>query len=620
MKKFLSLFLAMVLVLSAFIAAPNELPGLVVSAGAEETITEETTNLPETTEPETTEPVTPAESFLEFELSSDGKSYVVSEYNGEYAEQLVIPSEYDGKPVTAIGRGAFSHSNKISCVVIPDSVSRIEPYAFCYSTLKEVQLGEGVTYIGSQAFDTCTALEKIELPNSLKEIGRNAFSDCKLLEEITIPGNVSKIDNYAFAYCTSLKKVVFLEGASGLDYFAFKDCPNIEEVVLPEKNQIKLYASDFKGSKIYKDKANWYADSFYIGTTLINTTAYIHGTRAVRPGTTHLNPGAFSGVNNLVAVTLPETVRYIGNDAFKSDSLAVIYYEGTQTEFNKIDLANNASHIKNNMVVSCGMNKSKIPQTPKVKALTNVVGGVQITWNKVSNADLYVVYRRGANTERWTALGFTTGTSVVDTTAGHRQYWRYSIQALNDNGVSKFDSTGKYTKYVETPHLTGLYNKSNGLELTWNPVSGASGYRVYRRAANQSWVYLGTVKGTAYLDKAVNTHGGKYYRYTVRAVVDGRYSSFEDYLYTMRLGTPQGLSAKSDKYLNLTIKWKSVTGATGYYVYAYDHTRYGWVQIGYVKGGKNTSFATTASAMYNNYTVVAANGKYRSEFNTKGIK
>ena len=80
--------------------------------------------------------------------------------------------------------------------------------------------------------------------------------------------------------------------------------------------------------------------------------------------------------------------------------------------------------------------------------LTNVAGGLKISWNKSSNAEFYAVYRRGVNTNYWTLVGFTTNLSAIDTTPDHRKYWRYTVQALNSNGVSNFDSTGKYTKYI----------------------------------------------------------------------------------------------------------------------------------------------------------------------------
>ena len=579
MKKFVSFLLAIVIAAGALIAAPIQLPGLVVSASAEETsLPEETTSTPEDTttpvEEEPSETVPAPEYTLSFTLLGDGNAYSVSGYTGTPVN-VIIPAEYEGLPVT----------------VIADRV-----------------------------FENCVSLKTVEIPNTITRIGYMSFWDCNALEELTIPGSVKEIDNYAFSNCSNLKTLTFLDGANGITYNAFENCKKIEKINLPETH-VNLTAAHFKGSVIYKDKSNWYGNSFYIGNQLINTTWYAHGARTVRPGTTHINPLAYASTENLIALTIPASVKHIGDDVFKNSSISVIYYEGTESQFNQIDIGNNGSQFKK-MAIVCGINKNNIPKKPTVKKLSNVAGGVQITWNKVSNADLYAVYRRGSGTTRWTLLGITTENSVIDTSAEHRKFWRYSVQALNDDGVSAFDKNGKYLKYVETPKLTGLYNKANGMQLTWNAVEGASGYRVYRRASGQGWRYLGTVKGTSYLDKVVKNHNGKYYRYTVRAVVDKRYSGYEDYLYAMRLTAPKLVSAKYNDRVQLVLKWETAPSATGYDIYGYHRHQNCWTYIGHVNGGKKTSYILKEPTYYNNfskYSVVATNGKYKSELNTKGF-
>ena len=632
MKKLLSLFLAVVFAAGALLAAPIQLPTFAVSASA--AVEQE---IP-------TGPDYDAASFLTYSLSPDSNEYYVSGYNGEACDELVIPAEYEGKPVTKIsnsaftlnlnikavklpdtiteiGREAFTNSS-IEEIIISDSVTSIGEYAFrfCYK-LKKVVLSKNLTVIGAYAFNDCTELTEITFYEGLEIIGEYAFDGCSSLEEVTIPGSVKEVGDKAFYRCFSLKTLTFLDGVGKVAYDAFENCHNIEKIDLPNTH-VNLLAANFKGSKIYKDKNNWYGDSFYIDNQLINTTWYKHGARTVRAGTTHLNPGAFAGTQNLIAVTIPASVKYIGDDVFNNSSISIIYYEGTESQFKQIDIGNNGERFSK-MAIICQPNKNQAPKKVQVKSTVNVAGGVQITWNKVTNAELYAVYRRGAKSNIWTLLGVSTETSVIDTSADHRQYWRYSVQAINDNGVSPFDNNGKYLKYVKTPKLTGLYNVKDGLELTWQEVDGASGYRVYRRAAGQSWKYLTTVKGTAYLDKAVKNNNGKYYRYTVRAVVDGRYSGYEDYLYTMRLTAPKLVSAKHNDNFQLVIKWKPAPAATGYSIYGYNVYHNYWEYIGRVSGGKKTSYTIkggiATESRYNKYTVVATNGKYRSELNTTGI-
>ena len=164
--------------------------------------------------------------------------------------------------------------------------------------------------------------------------------------------------------------------------------------------------------------------------------------------------------------------------------------------------------------------------TPILKSVTNAVSGVSVQWNAVSGATGYRVYRRGAGSTSWTYLGTVKTTSYLDTKATSGAYWRYTVITEFYQVKSGFDTNGLYLKYVATPKLTGISNLSAGVNIKWNAVGGATGYRVYRRGAGQtSWLYLGTVTTTNYTDK--NVVKNNYYRYTVRAVSGNVMSAFD---------------------------------------------------------------------------------------------
>jgi hypothetical protein len=61
-------------------------------------------------------------------------------------------------------------------------------------TLKSVQLPNGVTSIGGDAFMDCSALEAISIPKSLKRIERNAFVGCVSLRQIIFPESLEEVD------------------------------------------------------------------------------------------------------------------------------------------------------------------------------------------------------------------------------------------------------------------------------------------------------------------------------------------------------------------------------------------------------------------------------------------
>lgn len=107
--------------------------------------------------------------------------------------------------VTSIGNWAFSPgapmqnyfalldddvNNKITSIVIPNSVTHIGDGAFAYCTgLTSITFSNSLTSIGDVAFWDCSSLNSITIPASVTSIGESAFYDCSKLVSVT---NLSK--------------------------------------------------------------------------------------------------------------------------------------------------------------------------------------------------------------------------------------------------------------------------------------------------------------------------------------------------------------------------------------------------------------------------------------------
>lgn len=120
----------------------------------------------------------PVTTDYTYEENEDG-TITITAYTGD-AEELVIPSEIDGKTVSAIDSGIFSPLNggnkTIKKITVPGSVKTIGEEAFaCATALEEVYIEDGVTEIGDLAFSGCTNLKKITIPKSVEKIGKGAF-------------------------------------------------------------------------------------------------------------------------------------------------------------------------------------------------------------------------------------------------------------------------------------------------------------------------------------------------------------------------------------------------------------------------------------------------------------
>lgn len=271
-------------------------------------------------------------------------------------------------------------------------------------------------------------------------------------------------------------------------------------------------------------------------------------------------------------------------------------------------------------------------ETPDILSLVNSVGGLTVKWSKVDGATGYRVYRRGAGQTSWTYLGTVSAStsSYLDKQgSGSKQIksgnlYRYTIRAVYDGVDSQgkdyvvygsYDPNGPHLKYVATPEIYSLYNHSNGLAIKWNKIAGATKYRVYRRAAGQkSWTYIATTSKLYYIDKAVKNANGKFYRYTVRAVSGGTYSSYTNGLQLKRLANPTLKSATSAK-AGITVKWSAITGSTGYKVYRKTGNS-SWKLIATVKGAKKVSYLdkTAKKGVTYKYTVRAYSGSTLSNY------
>lgn len=160
-----------------------------------------------------------------FAFTPGNTAVIVTNYNGTAAD-VTIPSRYQGKPVTEIGRAAF-HGSSFTSVTIPDSVTFISDIAFANcSNLTNISIPNSVTSIGSSAFDGCTSLKSITLPSSLRNISEFLFYDCSQLTTIHIPDSVSSIQSYAFGNCTSLETIHIPVSVTFIGVYAFDDCPN----------------------------------------------------------------------------------------------------------------------------------------------------------------------------------------------------------------------------------------------------------------------------------------------------------------------------------------------------------------------------------------------------------
>lgn len=174
-----------------------------------------------------------ASEGLDLIPNEDGSAYTVTGIGSFTGSQIVIPSTYNGLPVTAIGRAAFRDNENLVSLIIPGTITSIGNYAFANcAKLTDVVLENGVATIGESAFQECIALEQVELPESITSVGQKAFCNCTGLTLVYIRG-ASELGNGIFSGCTALTNAEFSEGITSIGSGLFVGCTRLSSVTLP---------------------------------------------------------------------------------------------------------------------------------------------------------------------------------------------------------------------------------------------------------------------------------------------------------------------------------------------------------------------------------------------------
>ena len=141
---------------------------------------------------------------LEVSINDNYKSFV---------EEIIIPSSYYGKTVSAIAKNGFNGCSSLKEIKFPSSISKIGDYSFgqCES-LETISIPSSVISIGEGAFINCTGLQNviIDANSKIRSIGSRAFYNCSSLVSINLENaeRLSVIEGNCYEKCTSLERIV----------------------------------------------------------------------------------------------------------------------------------------------------------------------------------------------------------------------------------------------------------------------------------------------------------------------------------------------------------------------------------------------------------------------------
>ena len=132
-------------------------------------------------------------------------SLTTQEYSGTCGDNLTWKLS-DGGTLTISGSGKMGDYEHGGC-----------PWDAYRDSIQTVDISNGVTSIGNDAFSLCDNLTSVTLPESLTSIGMGAFVHCLKLNSIPLPNSLTSIGEGAFTNCHSLTSVIIPSGMTRIN-------------------------------------------------------------------------------------------------------------------------------------------------------------------------------------------------------------------------------------------------------------------------------------------------------------------------------------------------------------------------------------------------------------------
>lgn len=308
------------------------------------------------------------------------------------------------------------------------------------------------------------------------------------------------------------------------------------------------------------------------------------------------------------------------------NNLATYSFSGNTTSYSeeKIQVSDGTYYLKiedysysdkdYNIKINNSVENLTVPETPVITYVySNVQTSAKVSWNKVSEADGYELYRAtkmNASEGEWKLVKTVKDKDTVQYTnkgleKGKTYYYKLRAYKINADETLKYSEYSNVAYMPATVVIDKIYSNScSRIRLLWDEVQGAHGYQIWRKNGNGSYTVIKTIgdkgneltenKGSVTAYSNTGLKAGQIYTYRIRAfaIQDGKkiWGVYSDEMKVPVMPEAPELSLKTSKTGQASLKWNSVDGASGYQIWRANEKSGTYSIIKTITDGEATSY------------------------------
>ena len=163
-------------------------------------------------------------------IRGTGATYDYEIGNSPFFENTEITSLDVGEGITALGSSLFERCTNMTEISLSTTLTSIgERCFFMYSVggLKSLVIPKNVKTIGEKAF-VCCAIESVTIPFNVKEIGSHAFNDCDKLKSAYVDSPL--VSSFMFTHCSILTNLTLSKNVKSINAYCINYCSSLKEI------------------------------------------------------------------------------------------------------------------------------------------------------------------------------------------------------------------------------------------------------------------------------------------------------------------------------------------------------------------------------------------------------